>query len=167
MKDPKDRLAEWLRDAHAMETNQVTLLEKQSDSLAAFPALQNRLAEHAVQSRRHAELVENCLKSIDEDTSVMKQGLGKVSAMVSQLAAAMSDDEPVKIVLANTGVEHFEIACYRSLQAAADLCGESEISQAAAQILRDEEAMALYLESEIQDITRMDLESESGAGSAR
>lgn len=163
MKDPKENLAEWLRDAHAMESNQVAMLEKQSDSLAAFPSLQRRVADHAEQSRRHAELVENCLKSMGEETSVIKQGIGKVSGMISQLSASMSDDEPVKIILADTGIEHFEIACYRSLQAAAELCGESDIALAASQILREEEAMALYLEGEIEEVTRYYLESETGA----
>jgi ferritin-like metal-binding protein YciE len=165
MKDPKEILAEWLRDAHAMESNQITMLKKQSGSLAAFPALQLRVADHAEQSRRHAELVENCLKSIGEDTRVIKQGLGKISAMASQLTASMSDDEPVKIVLANTAVEHFEIACYRSLQVAANHCGETEIAQAAAQILREEEIMAGFLEGEIEDITRVYLETEASVGS--
>lgn len=149
-----------------MESNQVTMLEKQSDSLAAFPALQRRVADHAEQSRRHADLVENCLKSIGEETSALKEGLGKISGMISQMTASMSDDEPVKIVLANTGIEHFEIACYRSLQAAAEYCNEAEIAQAAAQILREEEAMALYLEGEIEEVTRYYLESEASAGKA-
>jgi ferritin-like metal-binding protein YciE len=167
MKESKEILADWLRDAHAMESNQIHMLEKQSDGLADFPAIQRRVADHAEESRRHAELVEQCLKSIGEDTSALKEAIGKFTGQLSPLAASMSADEPVKIALANTGLEHFEIACYRSLQAAAEHCGQHEIARVAAEILRDEENMARYLEGEIDLITRTHLDQEVGVGSAR
>lgn len=167
MKDQKEILAEWLRDAHAMESNQVTMLEKQSDHLADFPNIQRRVADHAEESRRHADLVEECLESIGEDTSAIKEAIGKFTGTLSPLSAAMSADEPVKIALANTGVEHFEIACYRSIQAAAQHCGQQHIAQVAAEILRDEENMARFLEGEIELVTRAHLDSEAGVGAGR
>jgi ferritin-like metal-binding protein YciE len=167
MKESKEILADWLRDAHAMESNQVHMLEKQSDGLSDFPAIQRRVADHAEESRRHAELVEQALDSIGEDTSALKEAIGRFTGQLSPLAAAMAADEPVKIALANTGLEHFEIACYRSLKAAAEHCGQSQISQIAAEILRDEENMARYLEGEIELITRTHLDQEAGAGVAR
>ena len=75
----------------------------------------------------------------------------------------MAADEPVKIALANFGAENFEIACYRSLQAAAEHCGEHQIAEIASSILQEEEDMAIFLDGEIEALTRAHLDSQTGA----
>jgi ferritin-like metal-binding protein YciE len=54
-------------------------------------------------------------------------------------------------------MEHFEIACYRSLIAAADEAGRPEIVKICEEILREEEAMARWLEQRIHDVAKMSL----------
>jgi len=157
MKQQNENLIDWLRDAHAMESNLVTMLDQQVSHLDNHPLLQARVAEHKEESRRHAALIEECLSSLGTDTSMVKEGMAKVMGMVSPLPAAMSSDTAVKIVLSNYAAEHFEIACYRSIAAAARHCGEDQIAHVAMEILQEEEAMADFLQDAIEETTLVHL----------
>jgi ferritin-like metal-binding protein YciE len=152
-------IADWLRDAHAMEVNLAAMLEGQVERLADYPELQAGVAAHAEESVRHAQLVEAALTSLGEDTSSLKDGVAKLSGKLSPLGVGMAADAPVKIVLSNYAAEHFEIACYRSLEAAAEEAGLGEIAGTCRTILRDEENMAATLEPMITEITRSHLAS--------
>lgn len=66
----------------------------------------------------------------------------------------MFDDELVKNCLAYSASEHFEIACYRSLIAAAHETGQTEIAEVCREILQDEDAMSEWLEEQIPVVTQ-------------
>jgi ferritin-like metal-binding protein YciE len=55
-----------------------------------------------------------------------------------------------------------EIACYRSLIAAAEELGEPEIARICGEILKQEEAMSAWLAQRIPAITRMTLQTAGG-----
>jgi ferritin-like metal-binding protein YciE len=153
MNDPKEETVAWLRDAHAMEANLADMLEGQVEHLADYPEFQEGVSQHAEESRRHASLVESALESLGEDTSALKDGVAKLAGKLSPLGISMTSDAPVKIVLANYAAEHFEIACYRSIEAAAEATGMEEIARMCRVILSDEERMARTLEPLIPAIT--------------
>jgi ferritin-like metal-binding protein YciE len=153
-KEPKEILITWLRDAHAMEKQLLKNLEKQSDRLGEYPAVQRRVAEHAEETRRHAERLESCLEGLGSDTSTFKDLMAKMGGASAPMGLALSPDEPVKATLTNIAAEHFEIACYRSLGAAAEACGEATVAAVARQNLADEEAMARFLEESLPETTR-------------
>lgn len=159
----KTELADWLRDAHAMELNLVNMLEGQVERLSDFPGFQRAVSEHAEESRRHAGWVEDALKSLGQDASVLKDGVARLSGMLGPLGIGMASDAPVKIVLANYAAEHFEIACYRSVKSAAELLGFPRIAEICARILDDEERMAALLEPAIQEVTKSHLSQVSAA----
>lgn len=150
----KNEIADWLRDAHAMESNLATMLEGQVERLGGYPDLQEDVARHAEESRQHAELVESALQSLGEDTSLLKDGVAKLTGMMSPLGIGMACDAPVKIVLANYAAEHFEIACYQSLIAAAEVAGYPEVSEICQEILDDELRMAEILGPKIVEVTK-------------
>lgn len=153
MKSPHEEIGDWLRDAHAMESNLVKMLEGQVERLADFPHLQKGVARHAEESKRHAQLVEGALESLGEDTSALKDGVAKLTGMVSPLGVGMASDAPVKIILSNYAAEHFEIACYTSLITAAERADLPEIAAICQEILLDEENMARMLEPAISEVT--------------
>lgn len=159
----KEEIADWLRDAHAMESNLINMLEGQVARLDDYPALRDHVARHAEESRRHADLVEKALDSLGEDTSALKEGMARLTGMISPLGVGMASDAPVKIVLANYAAEHFEIACYRSLMAAAASAGFSEVSATCQAILADEEKMADVLEQAIEEVTTSHLADLEGS----
>ncbi len=167
MKSKRDILIAWLRDAHAMESNVVAMLEKQADKLEDHPVLQRRIADHAEESKRHAEKVETCLKGLDSGTSTFKEGVAKLTGMATPGVVNMASDDAVKCVLGNTATEHFEIACYKSLRAAAVDCGETSIARMAQAILEEEEAMARFLEDHIDEVTVAHLAHEAAPAGLR
>lgn len=164
MKDRKELLISWLKDAHAMESNLITMLDKQVKHLEGHSELKRRVEEHAQESRRHADRVKECLERLGSDTSALKEGMAKISGMLGPSAAAMASDEVVKICLANYAAEHFEIASYMALRTAAEDCGEHQIAEMAEEILRDEEAMAQFLDEHLHLVTRAELQEHATAG---
>ncbi len=162
MKNQNEFLHTWLRDAHAMETNLESMLKKQADRFDDAP-LRARIAAHAEETRRHAEKIERCLESLGESTSAFKEAMAKLTGKSSPVVMSANDDEPVKVCLTCIAAEHFEIACYRSLQAAAVECGEPAVSQIAEEILREEESMAKFLEENLTRITRSFLQQQGQA----
>jgi ferritin-like metal-binding protein YciE len=65
----------------------------------------------------------------------------------------VAKDELIKNTLHDYGTEHFEIACYTSLSAAAEDLGDQETARVCQEILRDEEAMANFLFQQIPPTT--------------
>jgi ferritin-like metal-binding protein YciE len=63
----------------------------------------------------------------------------------------------------------FEMANYRVLIAAAEACGETEIKRLCEESLREEEAMATWLDQQIPMVTRryLGLLETAGAGEAK
>jgi ferritin-like metal-binding protein YciE len=163
MKDHKELLVTWLKDAHAMESNIVKMLEKQSEHLDDLPELKQKIDSHFEESRRHAERVQECLESLGSDTSTLKDGMAKLSGMMGQSGLGATSDEPVKTCIGNIGIEHFEIACYQSLRAAAHECGETQIAAVAEEILAEEKEMATFLESQVEPVTMFQLQAPAHA----
>lgn len=152
---PRDTMARWLKDAHALESNVIQTLEKHIDEAKNHPQMQARLREHLEQSRRHAVLVEGCLKQYGENVSGLKETLGAVSGFMQGITSGAAADTLVKNVLGDYAAEHFEIACYTSLRSAARVLGDSETARVCDQILHEEEEMASWLEQQIPMVTQM------------
>lgn len=155
---PREQLITWLNNAYAMERNLIKVLENHAKDAREFPAVHERDEQHLAETRGHAKAVERCLQLLDEKPSTMKSAMGDVMGLVQGAASGMYRDELMKNFLSDYAMEHFEIACYRSLIAAADDLGETEISQICSGILAEEEEMAAWLEERIPEVTRLTLQ---------
>ena len=91
---------------------------------------------------------------MNTSTSTMKDLGGKFAAMGQAIGGSMAPDEVVKGSVASYAFEHFEIANYRALIAAADQLGEIRIKEVCESILQEELAMAKWLEDNLDDVTR-------------
>jgi ferritin-like metal-binding protein YciE len=67
---------------------------------------------------------------------------------------ATAVDEVLKGTFASVSLEHYEIAPYKSLIAMAEACNERSVAEVCRQNLREEEAMAHFLDSNIEQVTR-------------
>ncbi|NTU78866.1 MAG: ferritin-like domain-containing protein [Chloroflexales bacterium] len=152
---PRDTLVAWLKDAHALENNVIQTLEKHVDEVKAYPEMQAKLRQHLEQSRRHAVLVESCLNRHGESTSGVKEAIGAVSGFMQGIASGAAADTVVKNALGDYAAEHFEIAAYTSLKAAAQYLGDDETARICDQILSDEKDMARWLEQQIPSVTQL------------
>lgn len=153
----KEQLITWLNSAYSMEKNLVQVLENHAKDAHDHPEMRQRIEQHLEETRRHAERVKECLAALDEKPSKMKAAMSNVMGSVQGASTGMFRDELVKNFLSDYSTEHFEIACYRSLIAAAEEERQPEIARICGEILQEEEAMARWLEEQIPEVTRMTL----------
>lgn len=152
----------WLKDAHAMEQGAVLTLENHAAAAQGYPEVQSKLHEHAEATRQHAILVERCIERLGGHPSVLKEAIGTVMGKVQGVANLPAQDTVVKNALGDLAAEHFEIASYTSLIAAAEQAGDEETANVCRRILRDEEEMADWLRAQIPVITRQFLAEQTG-----
>ena len=149
----KELMVAWLNDAHAMEQGIAEVLERHAASAKDHPQMQARMQQHFEETVRHAELVKGCLQRIGEEPSAVKTGMASVMGAVQGMSMKVAQDELIKNTLHDYGTEHFEIACYTSLMAAAQELGDQETVQVCQQILQEEQAMAEFLFQQIPPVT--------------
>jgi len=160
MTSTRDSLAAWLRDAHAMETQAITLLETQLKRLESYPEALPRLRQHLEETKDHQAKVEGCLYKLGEETSTLKDAAMKVGASLQGVMHMMSTDEVLKHALASNAFEHFEAASYCSLAAAAEDAGEPEIAKTCENIMKQELAMADWVWQQLPPMTHKYLHRE-------
>jgi ferritin-like metal-binding protein YciE len=153
MTDSQERLAQWLRDAHAMEEQAETMLSGQIRRLENYPELRDRMKMHLEETKQQAKRLEQCLDRMGEGSSALKDAGGKIVAMGQSISGMFAGDEVMKGSLASYTFEHMEIASYKMLIAAAGEVGDAEAQRACEQNLREEQAMADWLENNLATIT--------------
>lgn len=153
-----ERLLQWLRDAHAMEEQAETMLSSQARRIENYPQLKAKLEQHLEETRRQAQRLEQCIERLNGGTSTIKDAAGKMVALGQGLSGLFVGDEVVKGSMASYTFEHMEIASYRILIATAEEAGDMETKRVCEEILREEEAMASWLEENLPSVTRQYLE---------
>lgn len=145
MSEPKEHLADWLRDAHAMEEQSATMMRKLSDRLEHYPELRGRIQRHIEETEQQAKRLEGCLKSHGSKGSAVKDIAGKITATIQGFSGIAVEDEVVKGHLAHYVFEQYEMASYRILIATAETVGDEETRRVCETNLREEEEMAAWL----------------------
>ncbi|MGK9339977.1 ferritin-like domain-containing protein [Sinorhizobium meliloti] len=158
MSDPREHLHAWLRDAHAMEEQAITMLTSQSQRLEKYPELKERIDRHLQETRDQAAMLERCLERVGGGTSSVKDITAKMVAFGQGMSGLFVDDEVVKGSLASYTFEQMEIASYRILIAAAEHAGDQETKRVCETILQQEQEMARWLDEHVPAITRKFLE---------
>ncbi|MEK6346672.1 MAG: ferritin-like domain-containing protein [Burkholderia sp.] len=142
-------LDDWLRDAHAMEQQAETMLTAMAKRLEHYPDLRQRIEQHLTETREQSRLIGACLQRRGSDTSSMKDLGARTSAAMQGFFGMFAPDEVVKGGIAGYTFEHFEIASYRALIAAAHQAGDAETAAVCERILPEEIAMADWLEAHL------------------
>jgi ferritin-like metal-binding protein YciE len=159
----KEELIDWLRDAYAMERGLELAMQKQVHNEEVSVSVRNQARTHLDETRRHAELVKGCLEELGADPSTIKTGIAEMGEMIKGVSTKFAADERIKDLLAAYAAEHFEIACYRALQAGAKLAGELSIARVCEQIIPEEERMAEWLDANLPAIVQEYLTQQSAA----
>lgn len=149
-----ERLVQWMRDAHAMEEQAARILEIESRRIENYPELKARIDRHLDETRRQAERLKNRLDRMDGGPSRIKDTMAGLLGIAQGMSGMFTGDEVVKASLANYTFEHMEIASYKMLIAAAEEAGDMESKQVCEENLREEEAMAAWLEQQLAPVTR-------------
>ena len=69
MATANEHLVAWLRDAHAMEEQAITMLTSQSSRLENYPELKTRIDRHLQETKDQAAMLERCLERLVGGTS--------------------------------------------------------------------------------------------------
>lgn len=160
MASAEERLLQWLRDAHAAEEQAETMLTGMADRLKNYPKLRGRIRKHITETRRHQKLVKGCLKRLNGSTSAVKDVGGKLLATGQALSGMFVGDEVMKGSLASFAFEAMEIASYTILARTAAHVGDRETARVCKEILKDEKAMASWLEKNMPALTQQYLRRE-------
>jgi ferritin-like metal-binding protein YciE len=154
----KDQLVEYIKDAHAMETNILQMLATQ---IATTPDdhIKVELEHHQEETERQRERLEECLAGYGESASAVKDLTAGSSAMVKGLIDTVRPDKPVRNARDAYTTESLEIASYELLERWADRAGDSATAEVARLNRAEEEAMRekvvanwdRYIEMELED----------------
>lgn len=155
---PTQQLVTWLNSVHAIELSLAPTLENHANDATELPEMQERIAAHLAETRRHADLVERCLAMLGEKPSLVKSAMGNMMGMLQAPSTGMFRDELMKNTLMDYAAEHLEIASYEALITAADALDHPEIARICRDILEEERAMAQWLEAQIPTITHLTLQ---------
>jgi ferritin-like metal-binding protein YciE len=158
---PSTTLISWLNDAYAMEMGLIPILENHAADARDDPAAKARIERHVVETRQHAERLQRCIETLGGRVSVVKATVSAVMGGVESLATAPFRDEIVKNTLMDYASEHFEIACYHALIAAARDGGHEEVVRSCEKNLADETSMADWLRGQIPIVVRHAMQRQS------
>lgn len=159
-----ERLNDWLRDAHAMEEQAETMLKATAGRIENYPLLKSRIEQHIGETHAQAERLARCIERRGTSTSSVKDIAGKLMATVQGLSGIFVGDEVIKASMASYTFEHMEISSYRVLIAAAEEAGDALTAETCRANLREEEAMAEWLEENLDPVTRKYLAREETPG---
>jgi ferritin-like metal-binding protein YciE len=154
MNQAEENLMAWLRTAHAMEEQAVTMLIGLANRTGDYPEVKARIEQHLAETRKQAEALEGCILRRGGDTSTLKDLAGKVIAFGQSISDMFVDDEIVKGAMASYTFEHMEIAAYRVLIAATEIVGDTQTKTVCERILKEELSMASDLEAHLPELTR-------------
>ncbi|MFN2508872.1 MAG: DUF892 family protein [Chthoniobacterales bacterium] len=159
----RDALIAWLNDAYAMERGLQVTLRKQAENEDVHRAVRERARIHRDETEEHANRIARCLEILGSAPSALKSATGQMTELAKGLTTMFARDERVKDFLAAYGSEYFEVACYKSLIAGATAAGEEAIVPLLTQNLKEDTAMAEWLDMNIEAITRDYLSSAATA----
>ena len=150
----RERVVQWLRDAHAAEEQAHSMLRKTAQQLDGHPQFREGLERHGQLGGGQAARLKDCLESLGESTSALKTVAGQTSAFVQTLSGYVVGDEPVKAVLATSTFAQMEVSSYRILMTAAEVANLNEVVTLCETLLREEMEFAQWLEQQTEVVTR-------------
>jgi ferritin-like metal-binding protein YciE len=140
MADIKDRLVDYVQDAHAMERNSLKMLEsmlKTTDD----PEMRQVIEHHRTETEQHIQRLEQRLKSMGKDTSTIRDTGALLGSTFKGLLDKVRSEKPSKNARDGYVTESVEVAAYELLCRLADRAGDAETASIARQNLQDEKAM--------------------------
>jgi ferritin-like metal-binding protein YciE len=142
---PEDQLVKYLTDAHSIEVQALAQM-RDAPKIAGDPEIAAAFREHLTETERHERLVRERLEARGGTPSRFKKVVMEAGGKGFVLFARSQPDTPGKLVAHALSDEALEQASYELLRRVAHRAGDQATAEMAAEILRDEEAMAQRLE---------------------
>lgn len=145
-------LAPWLEHAYAMESAVAEIYASHAKQAESHPVLSVRIEEYLDQTQRHALAIKGNVERLGQRVSPLKAGAGSLIGSIQAIAAGVLGDPLLRNLLADYAAQKYQVAFYRALIVAATELGDVQTAQTAQEILREEEEMALWLESQLPTV---------------
>ncbi|RFB85487.1 hypothetical protein B5K08_26070 [Rhizobium leguminosarum bv. trifolii] len=142
-----------LKNAHAMENQALSIMKPQVSRIEHYPEVARRLEQHIAETESQIARLEGLLESFDTDHSTLKDMALSVAGSVAAMGHTIAGDEILKNSFANFAFEHFEIAAYKSMLVLSELGGHREVTAVLQTNLKEEQAMAQWLDENLRDVT--------------
>jgi ferritin-like metal-binding protein YciE len=142
-----------LRDAHAVENQALSLINRQLDRLKNYDDVAERLRRHHGETEVQIQRLEEILGSLGESHSSLKDAALSLGGNLAALGHTIAGDEILKNTFANFAFENFEAASYRSLIVMAEAGSFTAAVEPLTASLDEEVAMAAWIEARIPEIT--------------
>lgn len=142
-----------LKNAHAMESQALSIMRPQLDRIKNYPEVAQRLEQHIAETEAQLERLEKILDTHGEDKSGLKDMAMSMAGGMGAVGHAMAGDEILKNAMANYAFEHYEIAAYKSLISLAKSAGATSALPLLQQNLDQEIAMAEWLDRNLEPTT--------------
>jgi ferritin-like metal-binding protein YciE len=155
-----------LRNAHAVEHQALSLMDRQIEHLAHYAEVEQRLRTHRGETEQQIERLEQILDSLGESPSTLKDTAMTISGNLAALGHTFAPDEIIKNSLANYAFENFEAATYKSLITIAEEGGFTSAIPLLQQTLQEELAMVVFLDEMQPMVIRKFLERRSAGAEA-
>lgn len=156
--DVQEQLRKYLADAHAIEKQAETLLEK-GPKLAGSDTLAHVYEEHLAETRDHAEAVEERLQALGGDPSSIKDAAMRLGALNWGAFFQAHPDTPGKLAAFARAFEYLEIGGYEQLKRVAKRADDEETAQLAERILSQEREAARRIASAFDEAVDASLEN--------
>lgn len=142
-----------LQNAHAVEQQALSLIDRQLDRLVRYPEIADRLRSHRVETEAQMRRLEEILHSLSETHSGWRDAAMALMGNFAALGHTLAGDEVLKNHMVNHAFENFEIATYTSLIALAEAGDFAQARPLLEATLREEEAMAQWVRDSLADLT--------------
>ena len=159
--DVRDVFLVGLRNAHAVENEALSIMNRQLDRLENYPELATRLRSHVTETDQQAQRLDTILADLGEDPSTFKDMAASFMGNMAAMGHTVASDEILKNAFADYAFENYEIAAYRSLITMAKAGGFRSAVPLLQASLRQEEEMAQWLETNLPMITERYLDLEA------
>lgn len=173
---PVATVAQYLREAHAMELGLVRVLQSQI-AVAPRGAHRSALEEHLRETRSHAERIGKRLEHVEQDQpgGLISVGLDLAQGIAAQLIALSKtpldlvrghsrEEKVLKNAKDACATEALEIATYTTLERLARDAGDAATVNLVVSIRKDEEAMLQRLLDGLGELTDAVVATRADAG---
>jgi ferritin-like metal-binding protein YciE len=167
MNPRKEQFIAWLNDAYSTELALMPVLKNHAKDAADFPEIRDRNLQHLEETRRQAERLKKMITNLGGKVSTAKSLFGTMLGQGQSISTEFFQDEITKNFLSDYAAEHFEIASYKALIETARQIGEHQCIPVLEEILREEEAMARWIEEHLPLAIRIGLEKTTTSNGGR
>ena len=143
-----------LKNAHALEQQALSLMDRQIEHLAHYAEVEERLRVHRGETHTQITRLNQILESLGESPSALKDATLSMTGTMAAIAHGFAPDEILKNSLANFAFENFEAATYKALIVMAEEGGYTAAVPLLEQTLQEELAMVAFCDEILPKIVR-------------